>query len=119
MLMTYINTRGCGWVMSETLCGLALKVLLVTSSYLPPCEAGLAQQVSAGLDACVLVSLCTDLTQLEGTTHLTVHLVLVLCDFDPASLCWFTQTGEVWVHITSVRVKIAADKTQHRITHIM
>lgn len=70
----------------------------------------MAQQVSAGLDACVLVSLCTDLAQLEGTTHLTVHLILILCDFDPASLCWFTQTGEVWVHITSVRVKIAADK---------
>lgn len=47
-------------------------------SYLPACEAELAQEMSTGLDTSVLIPLCTDLTQLEGAADVTVELVLLL-----------------------------------------
>ena len=47
-------------------------------SYLPACEAGLAQEVATGLDTSVLIPLCTDLAQLEGAADVTVELVLLL-----------------------------------------
>lgn len=47
-------------------------------SYLPACEAGLAQEVSTGLDPRVLLPLCTDLAQLKGGADVAVELVLFL-----------------------------------------
>lgn len=48
------------------------------ASYLPACEAWLAQEMPTGLDTNVLIPLCTDLAQLEGATNLTVKLILFL-----------------------------------------
>lgn len=47
-------------------------------SYLPASEAGLAQEMPTGLDTCVLIPLCTDLTQLEGAADFTVEFILLL-----------------------------------------
>ncbi|KAG9334622.1 hypothetical protein JZ751_007445 [Albula glossodonta] len=47
-------------------------------AHLPAGEAGLTEQVSTGLDPRVLVPLCTDLTELERASHLTVQLILLL-----------------------------------------
>lgn len=46
--------------------------------YLPPSEARLAQEMSTGLNPNVFIPLCTDLTQLESASDLTVQLVLLL-----------------------------------------
>lgn len=47
-------------------------------SYLPANEAGFAQEMPTGLDTSVLISLCADLTQLEGAADLAVKLILLL-----------------------------------------
>ncbi len=45
---------------------------------LPSCEAGCAEEVTAGLYPDVLAVLCTDLAELERAPHLAVQLVLLL-----------------------------------------
>lgn len=50
----------------------------VLSSYQPGVEAASAHQVSARLDASVLVLLSADLTQLEGAAYILVKVVLLL-----------------------------------------
>lgn len=51
---------------------------VVGGSYLPACQAGLAQEMPTGLNTSVLIPLCTDLAQLEGAADLTVKLILLL-----------------------------------------
>jgi hypothetical protein len=48
------------------------------STDLPSCEAGCAEEVTAGLYPDVLAILCTDLAELERAPHLAVQLVLLL-----------------------------------------
>lgn len=47
-------------------------------SYLPACEARLAQEMSTGLDTGVLIPLCANLTKLEGAANVTIELILLL-----------------------------------------
>ena len=50
----------------------------MVSTNLPSGETRCTQEMPARLDPDVFVVLCTDLTKLEGGSHLTIKLILLL-----------------------------------------
>lgn len=62
--------------------------------------------MTTGLNLHILVVLSTDLTQLESGAHLTVQLILLLCDFDVVLRRRLTQSCQVWVLGSAIREQI-------------
>ena len=87
-------------------------------SYLPGCEAGRAEQVSAWLDADVLVVLGTDLAELEGGAHLTVELVLLLGDLDVVLRGVVDQVAQVRVHRQTIGIEVTVATQSNGIKNI-
>ena len=67
----------------------------------------MAHEVTAWLHTNVLIILSTDLAHLESGAHFTVDLILFLCDFNVALLCWTENVRQVLIVILTIRVKIA------------
>lgn len=71
--------------------------------FLPGCETGGAHQVPTRFNLHILVVLSTDFTQLEGGAHLTVQLILFLCNFNVVLRCGLTQASQVRILIPAIR----------------
>lgn len=78
--------------------------LLVTD--LPGWEARRTEEVSARFDPHVLIVFGADLAQLEGGTHLTVELVLLLRHLNVIFRCGRHRPAQIRVHRAPVRVQI-------------
>ena len=73
---------------------------------LPGCETGSAEEMTTWLYPDVFRVLRADLAQLEGWAHLTVELVLLLCDPHVVLRCGLHCPREVRVDAPAVRVEI-------------
>ena len=79
---------------------------------LPVVQAGLTHQMTTRFDFYVFVILCTDLTQLEGGSHLHIDLVLFGSHLD-VLLFRFHQVGlQVRIVILTARKEVSGRMTQ-------
>jgi len=85
-------------------------LFFISNHYLPGREAGRAEQVTARLDAHVLVVFGADLAQLEGGAHFAVELVLLLRHLDVILGRGRHRVAQVRIHRTAVRIQVTANK---------
>jgi len=79
--------------------------------YLPVYKTRCTQQMAARFNLNVLVVLGTYLAELERRAHLTVELILLLCNTDVVLFCVLRQVTYVWVQLTTVWVQVARQTT--------